>query len=351
MLPQPKGAEWLESGFMGMFGRTEAEVIRELRERYGIHLFRLSTRIPTLNSNIYFAENPIPTLIDVPEESSATLEQLDSCLRNVGYSINSIKAIVITHPHFDHFGSARTIVEKSGAEVLATRGTGVWIENCEGECREEAQFIEVSLEWAGAPEKSINDCIAHFWSLKESARAVGVSRYIEKGEYISFSSFRVRVEEVPGHTPWCIMLYDQDNKIAFTGDFLLGEISPNPLIQRPWRVAAGYRSLKAYLSSLDRVRGLNLRLALPGHGGLIMNPSLRISNLLELIKERRDLILSTLRATHGRTVFDIVKEVFPEICSEDLFLAVSEVCGHLQALREDGLVMETKGTAPLFMLL
>ena len=116
-------------------------------------------------------------------------------------------------------------------------------------------------------------------------------RYLEESEMVPFSSCRLRIERVPGHTPWCIMPWDGQSGIAFTGDFLLKDISPNPLMQRPGRVAPGYRRLKTFVASLERVRQMNLRFALPGHGPLIENPSRRIVELLGFIGKRRKMVI------------------------------------------------------------
>jgi glyoxylase-like metal-dependent hydrolase (beta-lactamase superfamily II) len=134
------------------------------------------------------------------------------------------------------------------------------------------------------------------------------------------------------------MLYDDEEGMAFTGDFLLEDISPNPLIQRSWKVPRGYKSLQAYISSLKRVEGMNLALALPGHGRLIENPSERIRKLLNFIEERKKLIVAMFTRDSHRTVFDLVKEVFPGLPSEQLFLAVSEIIAHIEVLRDEGVL-------------
>jgi glyoxylase-like metal-dependent hydrolase (beta-lactamase superfamily II) len=147
------------------------------------------------------------------------------------------------------------------------------------------------------------------------------------------------------------MFHDARKKIAFTGDFLLGGISPNPLIQRPWTVPGGYRSLKAYASSLVRVEGLNLKVGYPGHGELIANPTERARALLGQIRARRETILEILSRRRDQTVYDIVKRLFPQLPEGQVFLAVSEVWAHLEQLLDEGVLDEERGFPARFFSL
>jgi glyoxylase-like metal-dependent hydrolase (beta-lactamase superfamily II) len=317
---------------------SEVNILEDLRERHGIHLLRLPTPIPEFKVNIYFIEKPVPTLIDAPPESPSFLEELEDALSALGYSIRDVRVVIVTHPHFDHYGSAGTIVEISGAHVWATRETGEWMANFEEECFEEERFNVESLEQAAVPLELIDHSIRYFLDMKQFARGVIPSRILQEGETITLGPHQYSVHGVPGHTPWCIMLYDDEEKIAFTGDVLLQDISPNPLIQRRRKVPGEYRSLQKYVSSLERVQGMNLKLALPGHGRLIENPSQRIGRLLDFIGERRKMIVALFTGGRDRTIFDLVKDLFPGLPDEQLFLAVSEVSAHLQVLEDKGIL-------------
>jgi glyoxylase-like metal-dependent hydrolase (beta-lactamase superfamily II) len=324
----------------------ERKIVADLRDRLGIHLFRVSTPVPSLKVNIYFMERPVPTLIDVPPDSPRFLNELETQLRTLSYSTADIERIIVTHHHPDHCGSAQTIVDRSGAEVWVDQGTSAWLENFDQEYAEELKFNGRVLAQAGIPAELIAQAVQFFRFLQGFARGAKVSRYLVEEASIELSSRLFRVERVPGHTPWCIMLCEDQEQIAFTGDFLLKDISSNPLIQRSWKVAGGYRSLDTYVSSLERVRGMNLNLVLPGHGGLLENPSGRIEELIGLIRQRRELITAALEKYSDRTPFEMVKKIFPAVSGEQLFLAVSEIMAHLQVLLHEGIAKKT-GDDPL----
>jgi len=314
-------------------------VLTDPAERGGIHLLEAPTPVPGLRVNIYFVERPVPTLIDAPMKDALSLAELSGQLQHLGYSLSDIEVIIVTHPHIDHFGSAGDIVEISGAEVWATDDTARWLENYDTECLEEERFQKAFLDRAGVPADLIAGLAHYFRFLKELARPVRVSRRLEPGEIIELGSRCFRLEHVPGHTPWCVMMVDDREKIAFTGDFLLKDISSNPLAQRPSKLPAGYRSLEAYASSLRRVAGMGLALALPGHGEMMTDPSERISALLGLMAVRTKQVTDILGTRTDMTMYEIVGEVFPGLSRDEIFLAVSEVFAHLDLLEGRDIVL------------
>ncbi len=325
-----------------MAGRStfrERVILREIEKQYGVHLFRIATPIPTLKLNTYFVADPEPTLIDVPPDSPRFIDELQGQLRAVSSSVETIKTIIITHPHFDHYGCAASIARKGSTRVWIMKGSGAWLENYKQECREEEQFSIDFLTRAGAPADLIDYSVRFFHYLSGFASGIKPSRYLHEGEEIRLGSLHCTVETVPGHTPWCMLLSDSHERIAFTGDFLIKEISSNPVVQRPWAAPQGYKSLKAYISSLKKVRDMDLRFALPGHGEIIENPSQRCEDLLDFIQERREFILRQLEAAAGsQTPYQTVQGLFPKLSKDQLFLAVSEVTAHLEVLEEEGYV-------------
>jgi glyoxylase-like metal-dependent hydrolase (beta-lactamase superfamily II) len=143
--------------------------------------------------------------------------------------------------------------------------------------------------------------------------------------------------QVPGHTPWCTMFCAEREGIAFAGDFLLADISPNPLIQRPSKVPRGYNSLRTSVASLTRVDAMGLIVALPGHGPIIVEPSERIKILFKHVEARRNTVIGAFR-DGDKTPFEVVKKLFPDVPPAQIFLAVSEVSAHVEALCTEGVL-------------
>jgi glyoxylase-like metal-dependent hydrolase (beta-lactamase superfamily II) len=121
-----------------------------------------------------------------------------------------------------------------------------------------------------------------------------------------------------------------------SGDHLLKEISPNPIIN-PLQKGVGSRntSLKQYLHSIRKIKGLEVSLVLPGHGEPILDFKAALEKILHHHEQRLARVLSIL-SRDEKTAYDISGVLFPDTKSFEVFLGVSEVLGHLSILFEEG---------------
>jgi glyoxylase-like metal-dependent hydrolase (beta-lactamase superfamily II) len=316
---------------------------QDLLSQYAIHRLPIQTPFPIGRINCYFVEEPVPTLIDVPPRGASFLDELQAGLKDLGYALRDVKRIIVTHPHIDHFGSASAIAGQSEAEVWVSREGAGWLEHYETKLVEEERFSRNFLTSAAIPATWFEQTTSGFFELaRDLAQSVKPSRYLIDGDGILLGGAPFKFVAVPGHTPWCMMICNERDRIAFTGDFLLKEVSSNALCQGPHAAPEGYKSLKTYLASLRKVSDMDLRLALPGHGDVIENPSQRIADLFTFIGERKGLMRAIL-SRGAQTPFQIMNQLFPELPESELFLAISEIVGHLELLEEEGLVTRSKG--------
>lgn len=317
----------------------------ELNPPY-IHRVVVPLPFPVAPLNVYFIQEPVPTLIDTPPKGHSFLKLLNQELNTLGCSVADIKRIILTHPHFDHYGLTCDIVEKSGAEVYASSGTQQSFHAKAIE--EDERFHQDLMLRAGAPIEWIQYVGQKFgaWAKLYSCELT-VSQYLEEGSMVNLGAGESSIVRVPGHTPWCILVHDLENRSAFTGDFLLDHIVSNTIVQRPSIVPKSYGSLKALIGSLKKVRDLQLRIALPGHGRLIEDPNKRIDNILESISARKSVIYNIVRS-RPKTLFNTVTKLFPRMYRHELFLAMSEVIGYLEVLEEEGRVVRKEGDALFF---
>jgi glyoxylase-like metal-dependent hydrolase (beta-lactamase superfamily II) len=306
-------------------------------KRLGIHRLVVPVPFPVEPLNVYFIEEPVPTLIDTPPKGRSFLKLLEERLDALGYRIADIRRIILTHPHFDHYGLARDIVARSGAEVCAPAGTDLCFRA--DSIEEDEKFQQDLLLKADAPEQWIEYVKHKFggWARRYGCDIIP-SQYLKHGCTVEIGPDAWVVTSAPGHTPWCILIHDPDSHVAFTGDFLLQNISSNPIVQRPSVIPKGYGSLKALISSLKKARNMGLQLVLPGHGELIEDPNTRIDLLIQFIEERKALVYDIV-SSGPQTLFRMVKKLFPRLRRYELFLAVSELIGHLEVLEEEGRVI------------
>ncbi len=319
-----------------VLNKAESDTITMLKNEYGIHKIPIVSRMFGFIVNSFFVERPYPTLVDVPPDDRAYLDKLQSGLRRVGYSISDVRRIMVTHPHFDHFGAARTIAENSGAEIWVSKGGGRWFEDFEGEIHSEEISRAALLSESGANKTEIRDVDEYYRRATPLARSIKPTRRLKEGDLFELSSLVFTVTTVPGHTPWCILLHDVEYRLGFSGDFLQS-VTSSPIIQRNTKILQSYNSLKSYITSLEKIRATGLRLALPGHGEIVQNGSKKAQQILLVINGRRDMILRFLEKP-DQTPVEISHRLFPDLLPGRLFNAVSEVIAHLEILEEDGLI-------------
>jgi glyoxylase-like metal-dependent hydrolase (beta-lactamase superfamily II) len=141
---------------------------------------------------------------------------------------------------------------------------------------------------------------------------------------------------MPGHTGGHVVYLEPETKTLFAGDQLLPKVSPNPLLE-PSLDEPGERrrSLKEYLTSLQRMAAMDLRLVYPGHGDPVTDPGALIAWTIEHHDKRKIAVAGHLGA-EPKSPYQIATEIYPDAVGYDAFLAVSEVVAHLDLIVEDG---------------
>lgn len=306
-----------------------------------IHTLSISTPFPVGKINVYFIDGATPTLIDAPPRGDVYINELERALKRRGYSIRDIKRIIITHPHFDHFGAAAELVGLSKAEVWVSKEGARYVEHFDEEYPRDYEYYTEIMRKAGAPDEPSSYLEWLYKWARTYGCSVPVSRLLNDGDQFDLGSTSYRVKTVPGHSPYCILLYSQNGNVAFSGDFLLKGISSNALIQRPDATSLGYKSLRVYLDSLKKVRRMGIPTALPGHGEVVKDVTGRIDELIGFINQRKELVRNIL-GQGPRRLFSIVETLLPDLPREQLFLGVSEVVGYLELLESEGIALQVE---------
>ena len=93
---------------------------------------------------------------------------------------------------------------------------------------------------------------------------INVDIWLEEGNLFDLGDFRLNVMYTPGHTSACISLFDQDKGLLFAADTLM----PGGVMGGVF----GSGSISDYIQSLERLKGLNSKILLSGHGRLSDTP-------------------------------------------------------------------------------
>lgn len=130
--------------------------------------------IPTRGDNLIYlyAFGRGETLVVDPSEASGVLRTLEK-------NSLSLKAILITHHHYDHTGGAAELKQRTGCTIIGS----------------------------------------------DAERIPGIDEVVEDGQFLTFGGTRIQVIATPGHTQTSVCYYAQPsqdcpNGILWTGDTL-----------------------------------------------------------------------------------------------------------------------------------
>ena len=120
------------------------------------HVEQIPIPVPYLGSvNLWLLKGDPLTLVDAGPANPAALTALEKGLAEHGCVLADIEQLLLTHHHLDHAGLAETIRERSGATVVAHRGTAEWGVGYHERARAEHRFSEALMLDHGVPEEIV----------------------------------------------------------------------------------------------------------------------------------------------------------------------------------------------------
>lgn len=144
--------------------------------------------------NTYVVADPSTkecAVIDPGMMTPAERVQIDAFIAQEGLKPVSL---INTHMHIDHVMGNAHMAEKYGLKLQANK---------------EDKFLGKRVEEQ-----------AQMFGLPESPNAVSITTYLSNGDIIPVGQGRLKVLEVPGHSPGSIALYDEKDGFVITGDAL-----------------------------------------------------------------------------------------------------------------------------------
>jgi glyoxylase-like metal-dependent hydrolase (beta-lactamase superfamily II) len=306
-----------------------------------LHALELPTPFPVGPVTVYLADAPgeLLTLVDTGPRTPAAWAALTAHLEGLGHSPADLDRIIITHAHADHYGLAADLVSASGASLLTHPWNEEALADCEGDRLRRAAFYRDLLQQAAVPLEVMAAVERATRGMRDFVESVAVGAILEDGDRIELGGCEWQVLHTPGHSLGLICLYEHGGRTLLSSDHLLADISSNPVAEPPPPGQAERpRSLVLYRDSLLRVAALEVTQALPGHGSTICDVSGLVAARLAF-HERR--LVRVMRALHAgaQTTWQVTQQLFPDLVALDIFLAVSEVIGHLDLLEAQGAIV------------
>jgi len=300
-----------------------------------VHLVPIVSPFPLGRINAYLLSQEPITLIDCGPNLAESLASLEKGLRGIGFKLEDIKQVIITHEHPDHYGSIKSIAEGTGARVYCHYLVKEIVENFSVQRERRRSAYLHFLGISGVPPAIIE------YIRKDTERPAGlrsetrVSHPLREGDLIPQGETPLQVIHTPGHSPGSICLYRSSDRLLFTGDHLLKTITSNPVMEISLDgPPLNCRSLLDYLESLEKIARLEVRLCLPGHGDPILDHREQIASLREHHRQRKEQI-ARLIYKNPLTPYQISELLFGDLHPLEVFFGLSEVVAHLALLQRE----------------
>jgi glyoxylase-like metal-dependent hydrolase (beta-lactamase superfamily II) len=300
-----------------------------------LHMLALPTPWAVGDVNVYLGEGDILTLVDTGPRWDPAREALGEGLDALGYAVSDIKRLIITHDHPDHFGLAQEIVAGSGAEVWAHKYSVMRLTDPAASRNHMTTFFANLYQESGVPVEVAAEIHAQAHGSDRFAAAVEITRLIDDGDRLKMAGLQWQALHTPGHAGGMVCFYQPEHRLLLSSDHLIGEISSNPLTAPPDRPGQKRpRRLVEYMQQLERVAELDVTVALPGHGQPIPDHRGLVQDRLDFHRKRADKILAVLDGDE-KTLYELTLPLFPNLRGLDMFLALSEVLGHVDLLEKE----------------
>ncbi len=312
--------------------------VREILPR--IYQITMPTPFPVGDVHAYLLLGEPLTLVDTGLAYAPSEQALAAALAEIGVAAADLEQIVVSHSHLDHFGLARRLQSASGAAVLAHPVGCPKLGDLKGFVARAIAWVDDLLSQTGLPDDQHGWVKVFYGAILQMAEDIQVGQCLEEGDRLRAGGSQWQTLFCPGHSGDLICLYREDDRILLGSDHLLSHISSNALLEPPYSpTAARRRPLIEYWCSLDRIDAVSIARILPGHGEVINDHH----GLLVERRRQRDRRLARIEALIAErplTAWEIAHGLFPNLDNLDIFLALSEVIGHLDMLLGDGRAQE-----------
>ncbi|HEX6350902.1 MAG TPA: MBL fold metallo-hydrolase [Candidatus Dormibacteraeota bacterium] len=296
----------------------------------GVH--RLSLPIPFEEGavNVYlFREGDSLDLLDCGMNTPESLGLLRDAIERVG---GRPRRLVITHIHPDHYGAAGPLVEEWGMELLMHRLEVPLVHPRYLELETLVEEVGRHLSLHGVPEREAEELKNASRSLRDFVMPAEVDLQLDGAETLELGGRRLLVDWTPGHSPGHICLFDVEERLLFSGDQLLAEISPN-IALHPQSTP---NPLDDYTAALRRLSAHEPRMVFPAHGRPFGDPDEVVEGLIAHHERRKDRMVELI-GDREMSAWDVALGVWGY--RKQLWerrLALQEGLAHLQSLAVAG---------------
>ncbi|MDW7967525.1 MAG: MBL fold metallo-hydrolase [Thermoanaerobaculum sp.] len=281
---------------------------------------------------VYLLRGEPLTLIDTGPRTRAAWESLKKQLAAFNLRPQDLERVLITHGHHDHMGLARRF-QGYGARVYAHRA-----DRNNLALRRSFRRLNQALAQLGVKAAQRLRMFVGLWLLDQTSLPLKEFVPLQDGQELDYCAGPIRVHHLPGHSPGHLAFQLPEGELWISGDALLAGKVPTAVLEpdpdQPERV---FPALSVYRQTLVRLSSSPPQGLLPAHGPAILEVVELARTTLAKQQQRSQLILTHL-PPQGCNLPELLATLYPTAAGLRLFLAYSELFGHLLHLQQEGLV-------------
>lgn len=307
----------------------------------GIYRLRLplyDNPLQFINAYLIRGENRC-TLIDTGWDTPDCFAALEQQLNALGFSLEDIGSLVVTHIHVDHYGLAGKLRQLCRAHLALHKLEKVYIDTRYKDFAGLLEEMTELLRMHGAPDQELAVLSRASLTMLDRTTIAYPDLYLEGGEVLAAGPYEFDVIWTPGHSAGHVCLHDPKQKIFLSGDHVLARITPNI----GFHVQSLSNPLADYLDSLRAVAALDVQTVLPAHGETFHDLNGRVREIIEHHEERMAQIGEAL-GNQARTTYQVAARIpwrrgrggWDDLDTFNRRIAVTEALAHLEVLRARG---------------
>lgn len=290
-----------------------------------------------MNGYLFVSQDGMADVVDPGPGTAEAQLVWETVFAELGLTYGSIRSIVVTHHHPDHFGLAGRLQERSGCTVLMSARSYEEAERMWNRGGAMERELPALFGVHGMPADWTARIEDHLSGFHGQVHPFPSPVFLADGEDCTLGGRQWTAVETGGHAAGHLSLYHAATRIILCGDAVLPLISPNVSF-----VPGGEPSpLNSFIGSLNKLRAYPVTMAYPGHRRPFAGFTARIDGLLEHHEARLDelekLILGGMHAGYS-----LCLELFGTRIqnAHTLRFAMGETLAHLIELAERGRIIE-----------
>jgi glyoxylase-like metal-dependent hydrolase (beta-lactamase superfamily II) len=258
-------------------------------------IFRIVVQIPipevgSMNSYV-IVDRDRNLIVDPGMAHPSCCDTMEKAIEVLGVDLGRTD-FFITHHHLDHFSAVSRFLSGT-SHIYISEPEAEFVERiASGEVKEETA---VFLGILGFPEKDPMNVVSQFFSKEYRQQRRWPFRFVADGDVIVRGGRHFTCLVTPGHSIGHSCLHESSRSILIVGDqitagvqFLLDRSDP----------------LAGHFQSLARLREMNVKLALPGHGSPFGDHRNRIDHLRAHYQRRSEAVYEAL-GEDGRDAYEV----------------------------------------------